>query len=133
VGGEGGNGTVPEGDRGDGLLIVEGLGVGEPGVVVERRMQVRVSGLAGAGTGAFGSAGGLGADAVHPPAAAGRDTSEFLDVDVDQVAEPVVLVADDLPQLLAGRWIEVPEPVESSPHQDAVGGRRRECDAVQPL
>ncbi|MFF9512367.1 hypothetical protein ACF1BU_38670 [Streptomyces sp. NPDC014724] len=32
--------------------------------------------------------------------------SELLDVDVDQVANPVVLVADDLAQLLAGRWIE---------------------------
>ncbi|GAA3137398.1 hypothetical protein GCM10010449_67160 [Streptomyces rectiviolaceus] len=45
---------------------------------------------AGAGTGAWGGAGGLGADAVHPPAAAGRDASEFLDVDVDQVADPAV-------------------------------------------
>lgn len=43
------------------------------------------------------------------------------------------LVAVDLAQLLAGRWIEVPEPFESSPHQDAVGGRRRDGDAVQPL
>jgi hypothetical protein len=68
---------------------------------------------------------------VHPPAAAGRDASELLDVDVDQVTDPVVLVADDLAQLLAGRWIEVPESVESSPH--AVNGRGRECDAVQPL
>lgn len=96
-------------------------------------MQVRVSDLAGAGTGAFGGAGGLGADAVYPPAAAGRDASEFLDVGVDQVADPVVFVADDVAQLLAGRWVEVPEPVESSPHQDAVDGRGRECDVVQPL
>jgi hypothetical protein len=65
--------------------------------------------------------------------AAGRDASEFLDVDVDQVANPVVLVADDLAKLLAGRWVEVPEPVESSPHQDALDGRRRDGDAVQPL
>jgi hypothetical protein len=70
---------------------------------------------------------------VHPPAAAGRDASKLLDVDVGQVADPVVLVADDLAQLLAGRWVEVPEPVESSPHQDAVNGRGRECEAVQPL
>ncbi len=76
-------------------------------------MQVCVSDRAGAGTGAFD------ADAVHPPAAAGRDASELLDVDVDQVANPVVLVANILAQLLAGRRVEVPEPVEASPHQDA--------------
>ncbi|MFD8164848.1 hypothetical protein [Streptomyces malaysiensis] len=59
---------------------------------------------------------------------------EFLDVDVDQVAAPVVLVvADGLAQLLAGRWAEVPEAAESSPHQGAVDGRGRACDAVQPL
>lgn len=44
-----------------------------------------------------------------------------------------MLVADDLAQLLAGRWVEVPEPVESSPYQHAVDGRGRECDVVQPL
>ncbi|WP_408646826.1 hypothetical protein [Streptomyces carminius] len=66
VGGEEGNGPVPEGGRGDGLPLVQDLGAGEPGVVVERRMQVRVSDLAGAGTGAFGGAGGFGADAVQP-------------------------------------------------------------------
>lgn len=38
------------------------------------------------------------------------DASVLLDVDVDQVADPVVLVADDPAQLLAGRWIQVPEP-----------------------
>ncbi|MEU9445459.1 hypothetical protein AB0D42_32185 [Streptomyces sp. NPDC048304] len=63
----------------------------------------------------------------------GRDASEFLGVDVDQIAGPAVLAADDLAQMLAGRWVEVPEPVESSPHQDAVDGRGRECDAAQPL
>lgn len=47
--------------------------------------------------------------------------------------QPVLELADDLAQLLAGRWVEVPDPVESSPHQDAVDGRGRECDAVQPL
>ncbi|WSK01888.1 hypothetical protein OG395_48325 [Streptomyces sp. NBC_01320] len=44
-----------------------------------------------------------------------------------------MLVADDLAQQLAGRRVEVTEPVESSPHQDAVDGRRRDRDAVQPL
>jgi len=70
---------------------------------------------------------------VHAPAAAGRDTAELLDVDVDQVADALVLVADDLAQLLAGRGIEVTEAVESAADEDAVHGSRRHGEPVLTL
>ncbi len=58
---------------------------------------------------------------------------EFLDVDVDQVADPVVLVTDDFTQMLARGRVEVAQPVETSADQDAVDGGWRERDAVQSL
>src|SRR5690606_4393831 len=69
VGGEEADGAVPEGDRGDGLLVLQGRGVGEPGVVVEGGVKVGVADLPSAGAGAFGGAGGIGAHPVHAPAA----------------------------------------------------------------
>ncbi len=57
----------------------------------------RVPDLPRTGAGAFGGAGGVRTDAVHAPAA-GRDASELLHVHVDQVADALILVADDLAQ-----------------------------------
>jgi hypothetical protein len=133
VGGEERDGAMPEGGCCDGLLVLQGLGVGKPGVVIDRGMQVGVADLPRAGAKPFGAAGGVGADAVHPPAAADRDAPELLDVNVDHVADAVMLVADDLAQLVAGWRIEVAQPVESSADEDAVHGGRRHRDAVQTL
>ena len=62
--GEERDGAVPEGDGRDGAFVLQGLGVGEPGVVVDRGMQVGVAHLPGAEAKAFGGAGSVGADAV---------------------------------------------------------------------
>jgi hypothetical protein len=133
VGGEERDGTMPERGCGHGLLVVQSLGVGEPGVVVDRRVQVRVADLPGAGTGALGGPCGFGAAVVHSPATTGGDATELLDVDVDQVANPVVLVADDFAQLLAGGRIEVAQAAEPSPDEDSVHSGRCHGDAVQLL
>ncbi|MFE2034910.1 hypothetical protein ACFXBB_16920 [Streptomyces scopuliridis] len=98
---------MPEGGGRDGAFVLQGLGAGEPGVVVDCGVEVDVADSAGVAPGPFGGAGFVGADPVHPPTAAGGDASEFLDVDVDRVAGALVFVADDVPQPLAGRRVEV--------------------------
>jgi hypothetical protein len=70
---------------------------------------------------------------VLPPATTGGDATELLDVEVDQVADAVVLVADDLAQMLAGGRIEVAQAAEPSPDEDSVHGGRCHSDAVQSL
>jgi hypothetical protein len=52
---------------------------------------------------------------------------------MDQVVDAVVLVADDVTQLLAGRRVAVMPAVRSSPHKNAVHDGRRDLDAMQPL
>jgi hypothetical protein len=49
----------------------------------------------------------------HPPVTTGRDATELLDVNGDQVADPVVLVADDFAQA-----------AEPSPDEESVNGGR---------
>ncbi|MHC5905329.1 hypothetical protein ACVNF4_15715 [Streptomyces sp. S6] len=68
---------------------------------------------------------------MHSPAAARRDASELLHVDVDQVADAFVPAADGLAQLPAARWGQVAEPIKPSPDEDAVHGGRCDRDAVQ--
>ena len=78
-----GVGAFPEPGRGLLLLIGQDLGVGEPGVVIDGVVQERVArSPVRRGAGLVPVAGGPAEAAV---AAAVRDPSEFLDVDVDQV------------------------------------------------
>src|SRR5579864_6354359 len=63
---------------------------------------------------------------VNTPAAAIWNSTEFLDIDMDQVAGVFVLVAADD---LAGRAIHPTQPVEVPAHQHAMHGRRGQ---VQP-
>lgn len=84
VGGEEGPGSVPEPDRGLGFLVVQGLGVGQPAVPVDCRVQVGVS---DPGTlAAFAGQGRLRAAAVGPPAASVGDPAELLHIQVDHVS-----------------------------------------------
>src|SRR5688500_14763623 len=61
------------------------------------------------------------------PAAAVGDSAELLDVDVDQVAGALMLVASDR---LSGRPVEVAEPVEPAADQDRVHGRGLHAEPV---
>src|SRR3954453_8786709 len=69
----------PKGRGGLLALIGQDLGVGQPGVVIDGVVQVGVPGAALPGVAPSGLA------ALEPPPAAGRDPTELLDVDVDQV------------------------------------------------
>src|SRR4029450_3177865 len=122
--GEEGVGAGPECGRGLFLLVGQALGVGQPGVVIQRGVQVDVadpgasvgSALAGGGGAGVALAGG---PAEHPgPAPAGApvrprvpapvgDPGEFLDVHVDQLARGGVLVAADDP---AGGPVQPAQP-----------------------
>ncbi|WP_376766286.1 hypothetical protein [Actinomadura litoris] len=101
-------------------------------MVVDRRMEVGAANPPGARSDALGREGLAAADAVDAPAASG-DAPELLHVRMDQFARPVVLVADDLPQSLAGRRVDVAEPVEAAADQDPVDGRRRQDGAVTAI
>jgi hypothetical protein len=89
-GGEVGNGAAQEGDRGDGLLIVEHLDVNEPGRVVDRDVHVLPADPAASGT-------AVAVDAMARPA----DPAELLDVDVELAGPPL---------LVAVRWFERLKP-----------------------
>jgi hypothetical protein len=85
-------GTLPEAGGRVFLLVVEDLGIGQPGMIIHGVMQVRVSGPpVGFGTGLVPGSGG---PADHPVAAAVGDAAEFLDVHVHQVPGMLVFVAD---------------------------------------
>ena len=75
---EPGDGPPPEPGGGSRGLVVEGLDVGDPGVVVHGRVP--------AGVPAAAAAAGLGAlAAVGSPAAPGRDSRDFLVVEMHQL------------------------------------------------
>jgi hypothetical protein len=71
----------------------------------------------------------LGTTQVAPASTIG-DIAELLDINVNQGPGIVVLVAADR---FAGGPVDVGEPVEATPDQDLVHGRRREPDPVGDL
>ena len=84
MGGEEGPGAAEEADRGRGLLIIEGLGVGQTREAVDSGVQVGV-----ANPGSFASFGGFGfggTSPMSPPASPRWDASDLLDVQVDHMA-----------------------------------------------
>ena len=102
------------------LLVGEDLGVGQPGVVVDGGVQVAVAEDRGwpcrvrpVRRRLRSCLRGLAGDA---PAAAVGDVAELLDVDVDQLAGPVALVAADR----HARW-----PGPGAPARAAVAGQDR--------
>ena len=127
--GEPGHGVAEHGGGGLAGLVVVDLGVGDAGVVVEdgvdergpdQRVPERLVALAGAVGGDRAVLAALGPADVAPAAAVG-DVAELLDVDVDQRAGVVVLVAADR---LAGDPVDVGEPADPAPDQDLVDRRR---------
>jgi hypothetical protein len=73
-----------------------------------------------------GDAVGL-ARGARAPATAIGDVAELLDVDVDQLAGPVRLVAADL---FTGGPVDMPKPVDPARHQHSVHRRGRQPDSV---
>jgi hypothetical protein len=96
------------------LLVVEDLGVGQAGAVVQSGVQEPV---ADRGPPALRCP----ASAVDPPAAPVRDAGEFLDIDMDQLAGPVPLVSAH--RLPVGGTVAPIEPAEPGPTQDRLHGR----------
>src|SRR4051794_8323301 len=85
VAGVEGRGAGEEAGAGGALLIVEDLGVGQPGVIVHGGVDVVIAQPPGAAW--------AGAAAVGAPAAAVGDPAELLHIDVHQGPWPVVFVA----------------------------------------
>ena len=120
VGGEPGGGPAPERGGGGGLLVVEDLGVDEPGAVIERGVDVAVAGSAAAVMGGV-------AAAVDPPAAAVGDRGDLLDVDVDQLAWPFALIA---PTGSVGGPVTAVESAAPCGVEDRLHRRRGQPDLV---
>ena len=101
-------GPRPEGGRGCRLLVVEDLGVGKAGAVVDGAVEVAIAGTAVA-------LGAIPTPSVKAPAAALGDGGQLLDVDEDELARALALVAAD------GRA----RPVTAIEPADALGGQDR--------
>jgi hypothetical protein len=129
VGGEERSGTVHERDRGGSSLVSESFGVGEAGELVDRRVQVHVSGAGARGLCPVDRLGAVAAAAVGTPTAAVGDVAGLLDVDVDQVAGPA---GDDPSWFAVGLtgWIEEPAPVQPEVGQVPADRPHRDGDAV---
>ena len=105
--------ALPERDRGDRALVGQNLAVGDTGVVVDGGVDVGVTDAAVAPM-------AVAAAAVRAPAASWGDAAQLLDVDVEQVSRPGVLVqASDDP---SGRAVEPGEAVEAEPAEHAIHG-----------
>ena len=114
-------GSGPELDQGSGSLVVEGLDVGDPGVVVDGYVQIGVPAAAAGTSGASGAAGatGLGAlAAVCSPAPARGDLRDFLDVEMHQLPRRRSLIAADHPPSRAVDDVQPVQPVAAKdpPH-----------------
>jgi hypothetical protein len=124
--------AVQDVDCSGGFLVIADLGIGDPGVVVddrvdergpEQRAAVFVAGLVRC-RGAVPAA--LDASDLAPAAAVGH-VAEFLDVDVEQVAGCGVFIAADR---FPADPVEVAEPVEPAPHEHRVHGRGGQAEPV---
>src|SRR6478609_7961193 len=106
------------------LLIRQFLGIGQPGVVIDRGVQEGISRPLAPLRGSVPIA----APAVSVPAAAVGDPSDLLHVDVHHVAGDRVFVpVRDLPQILAGD-VQVPQPGDAAAQQNPVNRGRGQDD-----
>ncbi|WP_247600227.1 hypothetical protein [Mycobacterium intracellulare] len=132
-------GAPPEVGCGEAFLVVQGLGVGQPGVVVEGTLQVGVAHCAGALAAAFG-----GRFRGREPTSLRRwDAPELFDVDVYEGARRVGFESQDRAQLLTGGRVQVGQVVDARANQDSVHSRGSDdgpvfafeggCDASWPL
>lgn len=123
------SGPLEELARCGGPLVLQALDVGDPAVVVDTGVQVRVAGpLVGL---ALRHQGLLRFAAVCPPAAAIGDLADLLHIDVDHVAGSLVLVTLDDDLVLAGRWVEGAETVDAATDKFPVDSGGRDLDVEQ--
>jgi hypothetical protein len=108
-------GAAPEPGAALGPLVAQDLHVGQAGVVVDRGMQVVVATARPVGAAVDRS----GSPTLHSVAAPGGDAAQLLDVQVDQVAGPRVLVAADRS---AGGAVQPRQPVQLVADQDPMDG-----------
>jgi hypothetical protein len=80
------------------LLVGVDLGVGDAGVVIDGGVHEGISEAAALGAGYLASS-------PHSPAASGWDPSQFLDIDMEELTGPVLLIATDH---TPGRRVEIP-------------------------
>lgn len=113
-------------ERGSGVLtfVRKDFGVGQPGVVVDRGVQVGVAEPGAAPrVGAVTCGGGAvefpASTTLCAPAAAVGNVAELLDVDVDQVAGMGVFVAADR---FSGSPVEMGQAGDARAAQDRVAG-----------
>src|SRR5512133_417837 len=123
-----GDRPAQEDDRRRGTLVREDLGVGKPGAVVNRDVHVFPSNRAAPEALAVGEGGVVVlATVTHAPARAALDPPQLLDVEMDELAGTLALVA--------ARRLE-PEPAELAhpdPGQDPRDGRQRHPEQLGQL
>jgi hypothetical protein len=120
VQGEPAVGAAPEPGAALGPLVTQDLDLGQAGVVVDRSMQVVVAAARSVGA-AVDRPSSPAVDSVATP---GGDAAQLLDIQVDQVAWPVMLIAADRS---AAGTVQPPQPVHPVADQDPMdgGGRGR--------
>jgi hypothetical protein len=124
MGGEPGRGPDQEPGAGLALLVGMDLGVGQPGVVVDRAVHVVVADPSSRPLLGLGATVLPGVPAMDPPAATGTDHPELLHVHMHQLARPGPLVtAHDL----TGGPVQPHQPGQPVPDQHPVHRR-----GVQP-
>ena len=111
---------MPERGGGDGLFIVVDLGERETGAVVQGRCGWTGSRLSRFTAGARPQ--------PDPPAATGGDAGELVDVDVDQLARPVVLIATW--RINVGGAVAMVEPAKALSVQDRLHRRGSQAELV---
>jgi hypothetical protein len=97
------------------LFVIEDLGVGHAGAVIDGGVQVAVADAA-VSAGPVG-----GATSVHSPSASVADRGELLDVDVDEFSRPFALIA---PNRLGGGPVTAVDSSQSYGAQDRLDRRR---------
>ena len=119
---EEGLGSSPKGRTGGPALIGEDLGVGQAGVVVDGRVDVREANPA-----LTFLAWTRRSAPSNLVTASLRDLAQFLHIDVNELAGPVPLVAADLPATLA---IYMAEAVQIVANQHPMHRRRRHAQSA---
>src|SRR5438309_983144 len=118
-----------EGDDRGGLLIAEDLGVGQAGAIVDRDVHTLPAGSAAGHTGGVSLdwRASVTASARDAMPSATCDAPELLDVDMDQLARSLALVA------LSGLKTKAPELAHPDPREDPRDRRQRHPERLGDL
>ena len=120
VGGEPAVRSLPEPRRGDSLFVVEDLGVGDAGAVIDSGVDVSIANVAVPAMSVV-------AASVDPLAASVGDPGQLLDVDVHQLTGTIALIAT---RRLSGGSVTTVETGESLGAQHRLHRRCRKAELV---